>query len=80
MVVTKATSLLLITIGLVGASISILLGFLWVPSLDPSKVNGPEAFRIIYWHVSFAWCSFLAFLLLFIGSIIWYLKQDELGW
>ncbi|MGY8692394.1 MAG: cytochrome c biogenesis protein CcsA [Candidatus Poseidoniales archaeon] len=80
MVVTKGASLLFIIIGLVGASISILLGFIWVPSLDPSTVNGPESFRIIYWHVSFAWCSFLAFLLLFIGSIIWYLKKDEIGW
>ncbi len=76
----KAVSMLLIMIGLFGATISILLGFLWAPTVDPNSVNGPESFRIIYWHVSFAWCSFLAFSLLFLGSVMWYVKNNELGW
>jgi len=76
----KATSFALIIAGLLGAAISILLGFIWVPSLDPETTLGEEAFRIIYWHVSFAWCSFISFLMLFAGSLLWYLKNDEIGW
>ena len=76
----KTTSMVLIMLGLFGASISILLGFLWAPTVDEKTALGPEAFRIIYWHVSFAWCSFLAFSLLFLGSLMWYLKNDDIGW
>ena len=78
----KPISLVLILLGLFGTSISILLGFIWVPGIDPESVQqgSAESYRILFWHVSFAWCSFLAFLMLFVGSILWYLKNDELGW
>jgi heme exporter protein C len=78
----KPISLVLILLGLFGSSISILLGFIWVPGIDPESVQqgSAESYRILFWHVSFAWCSFLAFLMLFVGSILWYLKNDEFGW
>lgn len=78
----KRISLVLILLGLFGSSISILLGFIWVPGINPESVQqgSAESYRILFWHVSFAWCSFLAFLMLFVGSILWYLKNDEFGW
>ena len=66
--------------GLLGASITALLAFFWAPSVDQSAWNAPEAYRIIYWHVPFAWVSFLAFGLLFIGAISWYRSRSESGW
>ena len=77
----KPISLVLILLGLFGSSISILLGFIWVPGIDPESVQqgSAESYRILFWHVSFAWCSFLAFLMLFVGSVLWYLKNDELS-
>jgi heme exporter protein C len=78
----KPVSLVLILLGLFGSAISILLGFIWVPGINPESVQqgSAESYRILFWHVSFAWCSFLAFLMLFVGSILWYLKNDEFGW
>jgi len=78
----KPISLMLILLGLFGSSISILLGFIWVSGINPETVQqgSAESYRILFWHVSFAWCSFLAFLMLFVGSILWYMKNDELGW
>lgn len=78
----KPISLALILLGLFGSSASILLGFLWAPGINPDSVQegSAESYRILFWHVSFAWCSFLSFLMLFIGSILWYLKSDEFGW
>lgn len=78
----KPVSLVLILLGLFGSAISIILGFIWVPGINPESVQqgSAESYRILFWHVSFAWCSFLAFLMLFVGSILWYLKNDEFGW
>ncbi|MBU03361.1 MAG: hypothetical protein CMA58_00020 [Euryarchaeota archaeon] len=78
----KQASLILILLGLFGSSVSILLGFIWVPGIDPTTVQqgSAESYRILFWHVSFAWCSFLSFLMLFTGSILWYLKNDDFGW
>ena len=78
----KPISLVLILLGLFGSSISILLGFIWVPGIVAESVQqgSAESYRILFWHVSFAWCSFLAFLMLFVGSVLWYLKNDEFGW
>ena len=42
--------------------------------------NAPEAYRILFWHVPFAWSSFLAFSVLFIGSVVWYARRSEIGW
>ena len=56
----KPISLVLILLGLFGSSISILLGFIWVPGINPESVQqgSAESYRILFWHVSFAWCSF----------------------
>ena len=70
----------LITVGLIGTVITAILGFFWAPSVDPNSWNAPEAYRIIFWHVPFAWVSFLAFALLFLGSISWYAKRSDYGW
>ena len=70
----------LITVGLIGTIITAILGFFWAPAVDPNSWNAPEAYRIIYWHVPFAWVSFLAFALLFLGSISWYAKRSDYGW
>ena len=42
--------------------------------------NSPEAQRIFYWHVPFAWSSFLAFCMLFVGALSWYRNRSEWGW
>jgi len=70
----------LTALGLLGAVVTMLLGFLWAPSVDPEAWNAPEAYRILFWHVPFAWSSFLAFSVLFIGSVVWYARRSELGW
>ena len=36
--------------------------------------------RIFYWHVPFAWSSFLAFSMLFIRALSWYRNRSEWGW
>jgi len=70
----------LTALGLLGAVVTMLLGFLWAPSVDPEAWNAPEAYRILFWHVPFAWSSFLAFSVLFTGSVVWYARRSELGW
>ena len=72
--------IMLTGLGLTGAALTLLLGFTWAPTVDPSAWNSPEAYRILYWHVPFAWCSFLAYCILFIGSVAWYARRSELGW
>ena len=67
-------------LGLTGAATTLLLGLLWAPSVDPEAWNAPEAYRILFWHVPFAWSSFLAFCVLFIGSMAWYARRSEFGW
>ncbi|MBF92810.1 MAG: hypothetical protein CMB78_03445 [Euryarchaeota archaeon] len=76
----RALALPLTTIGLLGASITAFLAFSWAPLVDPNHWNAPQAYRIIYWHVPFAWASFLAFCLLFAGAISWYRNRSEMGW
>ena len=67
-------------LGLMGAGLTLILGFIWAPTVDPEAWNSPEAYRILYWHVPLAWSSFLAYCVLFIGSVAWYAKRSELGW
>ena len=76
----RATGATLTALGLLGAVVTMLLGFLWAPSVDPEAWNAPEAYRILFWHVPFAWSSFLAFSVLFTGSVVWYARRSELGW
>ena len=76
----RATGVTLTALGLSGAAATLLLGLLWAPSVDPEAWNAPEASRILFWHVPFAWSSFIAFSVLFIGSVAWYARRSELGW
>ena len=76
----RATGATLTALGLSGAAATLLLGLLWAPSGDPEAWNAPEAYRILFWHVPFAWSSFLAFSVLFIGSVVWYARRSEIGW
>ena len=76
----RATGVTLTALGLSGAASTLLLGLLWAPPVNPEAWNAPEAYRILFWHVPFAWSSFLAFSVLFIGSVFWYARRSELGW
>ena len=76
----RATGATLTALGLSGAAATLLLGLLWAPSVAPEAWNAPEAYRILFWHVPFAWSSFLAFSVLFIGSVFWYARRAERGW
>ena len=67
-------------IGFIGALITAIMAFIWAPSVDSESWRSPEAYRILFWHVPFAWASFLAFCLLFVGSILWYVNRSENGW
>ena len=67
-------------VGMICVVITALLGFLYAPLVDPNSWNAPEAYRILYWHVPFAWTSFLSFCLLFIGASSWYVRRSESGW
>jgi len=66
--------------GLVGAVFASLVALFYAPSVDAEAWNAPEAYRILYLHVPFAWCSFLSFAVLFYGSLMWYLKRSEDAW
>ena len=76
----RATGVTLTALGLSGAAATLLLGLLWAPPVNPEAWNAPEAYRILFWHVPFAWSSFIAFSVLFIGSVAWYARRTELGW
>ena len=67
-------------VGMICVVITALLGFFYAPLVDPDSWNAPEAYRILYWHVPFAWTSFLSFCLLFIGASSWYVRRSESGW
>tara|TARA_B100001250_G_scaffold39216_1_gene31223 strand:+ start:2552 stop:3337 length:786 start_codon:yes stop_codon:yes gene_type:complete len=67
-------------VGLLCAAVTAFLGFFQAPLVDPESWNAPEAYRILYWHVPFAWSSFISFSLLFIGAVSWYVKRSERGW
>ena len=67
-------------VGMICVVITALLGFFYAPLVDPNSWNAPEAYRILYWHVPFAWTSFLSFCLLFIGASSWYVRRSEGGW
>jgi len=70
----------LMLLGLVLAASAIWLGFEWAPTVDLEDMNDPYAQRIFYWHVSVAWSSFVAFAMLFVGSLAWFWKRLEWGW
>lgn len=68
------------SIGIFGIICTAFLGIFYAPGVDPMAWNSPEAQRIFYWHVPFAWSSFLAFCMLFVGALSWYRNRSEWGW
>ena len=68
------------SMGIFGIICTALLGIFYAPGVDPMAWNSPEAQRIFYWHVPFAWSSFLAFCMLFVGALSWYRNRSEWGW
>ncbi|MCP4799568.1 MAG: cytochrome c biogenesis protein CcsA, partial [bacterium] len=66
---------------LFGVSVATLTA-LYALSAAPTIIEpvGPESYRILYFHVPFAWSSFLSFTMLFIGAIMWYVRRSEVGW
>ena len=76
----RDSAVIITLVGLLCAAITAFLGFFQAPLVDPDSWNAPEAYRILYWHVPFAWSSFLSFSLLFLGAVSWYVKRSEIGW
>ena len=68
------------SMGIFGIICTAFLGIFYAPGVDPMGWNSPEAQRIFYWHVPFAWSSFLAFCMLFVGALSWYRNRSEWGW
>ncbi len=66
--------------GLALLTLTAFLGLTWTPGVDPEAWKAPEAYRILFLHVPFAWASFLAFGLLFVGSLGWFLKRSDTLW
>mgnify|MGYP001464588896 CR=1 FL=1 len=70
----------LTALGILGAVVTAFLGVYYAPMVNPVAFNAPEAYRILYWHVPFAWSSFLAFCMLFTGAVAWYKDRSDWGW
>ena len=77
---TRQVDILIIIAGFVLAGITLVLAFIYAPSVDTEAMNAPHAQRIFYWHVPAAWASFIAFSCLFVGSIAWFWKRADWGW
>ena len=67
-------------VGGAGVLLTAIMGYTYAPLVQSPPFRSPEAYRILFWHVPFAWTSFLSFCLLFIGAISWFLKRKEWGW
>ena len=80
MVRIPAQAVALLALGSGGLVATIFLGIMWAPDVNPSQWRAPAAYRIIFIHVPFAWTSFLAFGMLFWGSLGWYLRRTERSW
>jgi len=76
----KDPAITITVVGLSFALVTAFLGFFKAPLVNPDSWNAPGAYRILYWHVPFAWASFLSFSLLFLGALLWYSKRSERGW
>jgi heme exporter protein C len=76
----RSVAIACIAMGSIGVIISAVLGIFLAPDVNPTQWRAPEAYRIIFLHVPFAWTSFLAFIVLFIGSLGWYLRRSESSW
>ena len=67
-------------LGFLGIMTTLYLGFQWAPSVAIDAFESPAAQRIFYWHVPAAWAAFIAFAVLFVGSMMWFFKRSPLGW
>tara|TARA_B110000438_G_scaffold303719_1_gene366744 strand:- start:6188 stop:6889 length:702 start_codon:yes stop_codon:yes gene_type:complete len=67
----------LMLLGLAIAGLAMVLGFVVAPGAQGFE---GDSYRIIFWHVPAAWTSFLAFGMLFMGSLAWFWKRSEWGW
>ena len=70
----------LLLFGFTGVATTMMLAFLWAPSVSINAFESPAAQRIFYWHVPSAWAAFIAFGALFVGSVGWMFKRSELMW
>jgi|GEM_PF-4806369 len=70
----------LLGFGFIGIMATLYLGFQWAPSVSIDAFESPAAQRIFYWHVPAAWAAFIAFGVLFLGSLMWFFKRSPLGW
>ena len=66
--------------GFTVAGLGLVLGFTYAPTMSSDAWNAPETYRILFWHVPSAWTSFLAFGMLFVGSLFWYTANKEWAW
>ena len=67
-------------VGGAGVLLTAIMGYTYAPLVQSPPFRSPEAYRILFWHVPFAWTSFLAYCVLFMGSVAWYARRSELGW
>ncbi|DAC23654.1 MAG TPA: hypothetical protein D7H94_03430 [Candidatus Poseidoniales archaeon] len=71
----------LLGIGSLGLLVTVYLALVEAPAMgENAGFTAPEAYRILFIHVPFAWVSFTGFALLFGGSLAWYLRRSEAGW
>ena len=71
----------LLGIGSLGLLATVYLALVEAPPMgENAGFTAPEAYRILFIHVPFAWVSFTGFALLFGGSLAWYLRRSEIGW
>jgi heme exporter protein C len=70
----------LVLIGFSLLTLTAYLGLMWAPDVDAEAWNAPNSYRILFLHVPFAWASFMAFGLLFVGSLGWFLKRSDKLW
>ena len=68
-------------IGSLGLLVTVYMALVQAPPMgEDAGFTAPEAYRILFIHVPFAWVSFTGFALLFGGSLAWYLRRSEAGW
>ena len=64
--------------GLLGLSFALMLAALYMIFIYvPTEATMGVVQRIFYFHVPLAWLSFLAFFIVFLGSIMYLLKRDS---
>jgi heme exporter protein C len=76
----ESLGVILTLFGVSVATVAALYALFAAPAVNTEAFTAPDAYRILYFHVPFAWSSFLSFAMLFIGAIMWYIKRSEVGW